>query len=535
MKKCSIFLIVLLTLMLCLGATTVLAEQNVRVFLDGNEISYDVPPQIIEGRTMVPLRTTVELITGYAMQWDEATRTVTFIAGGHTNRHTIGENVVYVDNQPRYFDSPSTIISYRTLVPIRMIAETSGYVVNWDQNNFHVYITPPADQRPPVAASPMIIQVDYSSKSVTEGQSITVTVTTNTAVNNVWVDMGNRNHVQAELTYSGSEEKMWRAIIYPERSMSITVLANTSYVVQGAATKAQQITVTDNPVKINKHTVDRTSIYAGESVTFTIETTYDVNYVWVEFGNEREYARYTGESRQHYKTWEVTIYPNETERIRIYANESRTITGAASKTQQITVSQGRIEIIRLYASRTTIDLGEYTTLTIETGRGVEYVYVEYDNTSKKAVFVETNRDRDIWTVDISPRESQRVYVTAYSHNDKYGSDSQNININVNAAPAERPEIYAVSTDRDDVNLGGYVTVTVTTNNYALYVWAITYDNQRFNAIEVPSGLIGSKFWTVNVYPTESGYVNIYANVNSSQSGAVSDRIYLNVFIGVEPI
>ena len=47
-----------------------LAQRAVTIFLDGREIRSDVPPIIIDGRTMVPLRAISEGL-GMDVQWDD--------------------------------------------------------------------------------------------------------------------------------------------------------------------------------------------------------------------------------------------------------------------------------------------------------------------------------------------------------------------------------------------------------------------------------------------------------------------------------
>lgn len=73
-KKLSLFTgAVLVAIMLF--ATTVLAEAPVKLIVDGKELQPDVPPQIIEERTMVPLRWVAEAL-GADVEWDESTRTI---------------------------------------------------------------------------------------------------------------------------------------------------------------------------------------------------------------------------------------------------------------------------------------------------------------------------------------------------------------------------------------------------------------------------------------------------------------------------
>ena len=54
-----------------------LASQDViRIFIDGQEVVPDVPPQIIDGRVMVPARFIAEPL-GAAVEWDGENRIVT--------------------------------------------------------------------------------------------------------------------------------------------------------------------------------------------------------------------------------------------------------------------------------------------------------------------------------------------------------------------------------------------------------------------------------------------------------------------------
>lgn len=61
---------------LILATTTfALAEQPIKLIVNGKEIQSDVPPQVINGRTMVPVRFIVEAM-GAKVEWDEANNAV---------------------------------------------------------------------------------------------------------------------------------------------------------------------------------------------------------------------------------------------------------------------------------------------------------------------------------------------------------------------------------------------------------------------------------------------------------------------------
>jgi len=52
-----------------------IAAESVKIFVNGKEIKSDVPPQIINNRTMVPIRVVSETL-GATVNWDGATRSV---------------------------------------------------------------------------------------------------------------------------------------------------------------------------------------------------------------------------------------------------------------------------------------------------------------------------------------------------------------------------------------------------------------------------------------------------------------------------
>jgi hypothetical protein len=63
-----------------LAATAVIAGQPIRLVINGQEISPDVPPQIIDGRVMVPARFVAEPL-GATVTWDGVSQTVYINSG----------------------------------------------------------------------------------------------------------------------------------------------------------------------------------------------------------------------------------------------------------------------------------------------------------------------------------------------------------------------------------------------------------------------------------------------------------------------
>jgi len=115
------------------------ANDEIKVLLNGEAISFDQPPIIENGRTLVPLRAIFEAM-GADVEWDNATRTVTAELDGVNISLTIGSNILYRNGEAVTLDVPAKIEGGRTLVPVRAIAESFGAEVGWVQSTRTVTI-----------------------------------------------------------------------------------------------------------------------------------------------------------------------------------------------------------------------------------------------------------------------------------------------------------------------------------------------------------------------------------------------------------
>ena len=121
--------------MLFSGVTVAYGEEsNISLQINGSEISAEVPPTIIDGRTMVPVRAIFEAV-GANIDFDAETKTITARNGDTTVNMTVGANAVTVNNKEVQLDAPAVIVNGRTLAPARFVAETFGYTVQWDAEN----------------------------------------------------------------------------------------------------------------------------------------------------------------------------------------------------------------------------------------------------------------------------------------------------------------------------------------------------------------------------------------------------------------
>lgn len=126
------YIIVLLTVLMLLTAATV-AQAAPSVILNGQSMTFDVPPTIENGRTLVPLRTIFEAL-GAGVQWDGSTQMVTATKANTEIKLVIGGQA-FKNGKPVNLEVPAKVVDGRTLVPLRFVSEAMGCTVGWDGTN----------------------------------------------------------------------------------------------------------------------------------------------------------------------------------------------------------------------------------------------------------------------------------------------------------------------------------------------------------------------------------------------------------------
>lgn len=129
MKKfLTLFLAISLSMLLmCFSAS---ATDKVTVCIDDETITFDVEPQIIDGRTMVPIRKIFEHL-GAEVVWYSYNNSFTAKCGYLKIEMQIDNNTMRVNGKDIYLDVPPIIKDGRTLVPLRAISEAFSADVKW--------------------------------------------------------------------------------------------------------------------------------------------------------------------------------------------------------------------------------------------------------------------------------------------------------------------------------------------------------------------------------------------------------------------
>lgn len=106
-------------------------DKGIEAYVGGKEVNFDVRPMVKEGRTLVPVRALTEAL-GADVSWDATARAVTVKAGSREIRLTIDSKIAVVDGRTVTLEVPATVVSDRTVLPLRFVAEALGLQVQWE-------------------------------------------------------------------------------------------------------------------------------------------------------------------------------------------------------------------------------------------------------------------------------------------------------------------------------------------------------------------------------------------------------------------
>ncbi|MCD7854464.1 MAG: copper amine oxidase N-terminal domain-containing protein [Clostridiales bacterium] len=115
-----------------------IGSKDMTVF--GKELTNDVPPIIVNSRTMLPLSFISECM-GAQVDWNADLKEITIIRGEAEIRLAIGSAEIQINGTQSEIDTAPFIQNSRTYVPIRFISEAMGLNVDWIETEKTVTIS----------------------------------------------------------------------------------------------------------------------------------------------------------------------------------------------------------------------------------------------------------------------------------------------------------------------------------------------------------------------------------------------------------
>jgi len=143
------FAAVLITLLTPLAVSA----NEISVVIDGLTLHFpDAGPVVADGRTLVPVRPVFEAL-GFNVEWDDAASTAIISNARYNLQITVGDAEFTTNGAAHLLDVPAQVIDGRTMVPIRLPLESVGYTVGWDADASVVLINaaesaPAQDEQP---------------------------------------------------------------------------------------------------------------------------------------------------------------------------------------------------------------------------------------------------------------------------------------------------------------------------------------------------------------------------------------------------
>ncbi len=107
------------------------SKQEIRVFVNGKQVKFDQKPVIKNGRTLVPLRKIFEALNA-TVDWDAKTRSAIINKDDKVIEFQIGNKELKVNGNVKILDVEPQLINERTLVPLRAISEAMALTVDWN-------------------------------------------------------------------------------------------------------------------------------------------------------------------------------------------------------------------------------------------------------------------------------------------------------------------------------------------------------------------------------------------------------------------
>jgi len=130
-RTMTYMLLAILVLTSLMPVVSVFAKTEIKVLLNGKEIAFDQPPMIISGRTMIPVRIVAEAL-GIKGDWNNDTKTAVFSNNNTSIKLSAGNKIAEVNGMKVELDVSALIVEGRILIPLRFISEYFNVNVDWN-------------------------------------------------------------------------------------------------------------------------------------------------------------------------------------------------------------------------------------------------------------------------------------------------------------------------------------------------------------------------------------------------------------------
>jgi hypothetical protein len=114
-------------------------KTGVKAYVNGVAPEFDVPPVIKDGTTLVPFRAIAEALKA-EVSWNQEEQSVTVTKDGTVVKLVLGSTTAYVNGKEVKLEVPGQLLNGRTVVPVRFISESFKANVDWEPESQSVVI-----------------------------------------------------------------------------------------------------------------------------------------------------------------------------------------------------------------------------------------------------------------------------------------------------------------------------------------------------------------------------------------------------------
>ncbi len=121
------------------GAAAYAEGEDIKVYVDNELVEMSQSPTILDDRTLVPVRAIFEK-AGATVSWNSSDTSATITKGDDSVYIKLNEDFIYRNDNPIVLDVPAQLIEGSTYLPVRAVSEAMGFGVTWDAVNKSILI-----------------------------------------------------------------------------------------------------------------------------------------------------------------------------------------------------------------------------------------------------------------------------------------------------------------------------------------------------------------------------------------------------------
>lgn len=485
------------------------------VYLNGSKLIFpDAQPIISNSRVMVPIRTTAEYF-GMDISWNKETETMTFKKDSRTIVHKMRSNVITVNGEALTFDTPSINSMNRTLMPVRMLGEAMGAVVDWNNEARQVIIT---------TDTPSVLTAQPDKTAVNTGEKVLVNILASpTATKVKLVDTDTNTMVNESVTYTenGDGTKTFSVNWVPNSNTtgykSVQVYAGNEGGYSETGMPVNISVVADSSPKLKNYTVSDYSVDRNDFVEFTVYANATTTKVKIENdfnADTKELTSYTASGDNRVFEGRVKMTKSGNREFTIHAGNAK---GYTSEYQTVTIDVDKdsskddddddddddeCKIKDIDTDEDEVAKGGDVTVKIKTTYDINEIRImDNDDDRVAKTIYEKSKDKSdnekIWqlTVPVNDTGTNKFYVYAYSDDD---DTHKSFSVKGIEYDDDKLIIKSVSQEDDDAEEGDDVKIKVVTSDVAVKVEVADNKGDTIDSTTSSSKSGKSRTWTLTI-------------------------------------